>query len=312
MPEESEYSPIEKGGKASLTPRKKNDELLKGIFKENFPDFLRFIYPDANELLDFEKGIEFMDKELHSIIPNRERRRDKREADLLAKLYLKDGTEKWVLLNLEIEGGNEPDFAYRLYQYNYRIRDRYNSSVAAIALFTGSENQKRPVEYRDELLGTILSFKYLAIHIFEHSEEVLLANKNPFALVVLACQKALLEGKISDVELGKARLNIARALLNQGYSHDRIISFLGFLKNFIFIDNEQINKVFDKQIEKLTGGNVNMSVIEVLKMQERREGKLEGRHEEALEIAKEMKRDGFPLDKIVKFTRLSLEEVDKL
>ena len=87
---------------------------------------------------------------------------------------------------------------------------------------------------------------------------------------------------------------------------------MGFLKNFIFIDNEQINKVFDKQIEKLTGGNVNMSVIEVLKMQERREGKLEGRHEEALEIAKEMKRDGFPLDKIVKFTRLSLEEVDKL
>jgi pentatricopeptide repeat protein len=308
MPEESGYSSSEERGKVIVKPRKKNDELLKGIFKENFPDFLRFIYPDANELLDFDKGVEFMDKELHSIIPNRESKRDKREADLLAKLYLKDGTEKWVLLNVEIEGGNEQDFAYRLYQYNYRIRDRYNSSVAAIALFTGSESQKRPAEYREELLGTILSFKYLAIHIFEHTEEALLANKNPFALVVLACQKALLEGKIPDDELGRARLTIAKALLSQGYSHDRIISFMGFLKNFIFIDNERINRVFDQQIEELTGGNVNMSVIEVLKMQERQEG----RHEEALEIAREMKRDGIPVDKIVKFTRLSLEEVDSL
>lgn len=143
-----------------IKPRRKNDELLKGAFEENFPDFLRFVYPQADEVLDFDRGIQFMDKELHAIIPNRERKKDKRVADLLAKLYLKDGTEKWVLLNVEIEGGNDPDFAYRLYQYNYRIRDKYRVSAATIAVFTGDEKQAKPLAYTDELLGTVLSFKY--------------------------------------------------------------------------------------------------------------------------------------------------------
>jgi hypothetical protein len=100
-------------------PRKKTDELLKGAHEENFADFLRFVFPDADEIIDFEKGFEFMDKELFSIIPDRERKNDKREADLLAKIHLKDGTERWVLLNLEIEGGNDPDFPLRLFQYYY-------------------------------------------------------------------------------------------------------------------------------------------------------------------------------------------------
>ena len=38
-------------------PWKKNDELLKGIFEDNFPDFLRFIYPDADKIFDFDRGL---------------------------------------------------------------------------------------------------------------------------------------------------------------------------------------------------------------------------------------------------------------
>ncbi len=145
--------------------RRKNDELLKGAFEENFFDFLNFVYPDAAEVLDFSRDVEFKDKELFAIIPDRERKKDKRVADLLAKLYLKDGTEKWVLLNVEIEGGNDKKFAYRLYQYHYRIRDRYNVSAATIAVFTGNKKQERPIEYKEELLGTVLSFKYISYHV---------------------------------------------------------------------------------------------------------------------------------------------------
>lgn len=266
-------------GKTKPKPRKKNDELLKGALKDNFFDFLRFIYPDVDEIVDFDKGIDFMDKELFAIIPKRERTNDKRVADLLAKLYLKNGTEKWVLLNVEIEGGNDADFAYRMFQYNYRIRDRYHISVAAIAVFTGNERQARPTEYKDQLLGTTVSFQYLTYHIFDHSQEILLKNKNPFALIVLACQKALLEGKIADEELGEERLTIAKVLLNHDYDHDRIVSLILFLKNFIFIDDDNINRIFDQQIQELTEGKIDMGIIETLQMQERREGKLEGKLE---------------------------------
>lgn len=259
-------------------PRRKNDEMLKGAFEENFFDFLRFVYPDADKILDFNKAPQFMDKELHAIIPDRERKNDKRIADLLAKLYLKDGTEKWILLNVEVEGGKDADFAYRIYQYNYRIRDRYSVSVATIAVFTGGERQPRPGEYFDELLGTALSFKYLNYHVFDHSEQALIDTRNPFALIVLACQKALLEGKIPDEALSNERLNIVKALLSRGYDHERIINFVVFIKNFLYVGDSNINRNFDRQIEELTERKINrkMGIIEVLKMQAQRDGLEEG------------------------------------
>ncbi|MBB5436597.1 putative transposase/invertase (TIGR01784 family) [Pedobacter sp. AK017] len=41
-------------------------------------------------------------------------------------------------------------------------------------------------------------------------------------------------------------------------------------------------------------------------------GKAKGRHEEALAIAREMKKDKFPIDKIAKLTKLSIEEIEQL
>ncbi|ACU06161.1 MULTISPECIES: hypothetical protein [Pedobacter] len=297
-------------------PRRKDDEFLKGAFEDNFPDFLRFVFSDADEILDFNREIEFLNNELFTIIPDRERKGGGRRADLLAKLYLKDGTEKWVLLNVEIEGGNDRKFGQRVFEYNYRIRDKYKVSVASIAVFTGKKTQLRPTEYLDELLGTVLSFKYTAYHVFDHQEDELLKSDNPFSLIALACQKALLEGKIPDEELADERLVIVKALLRHGYDRQRIISFILFLKNFIFIESEEINRKFDQQIEELTKDKNPMGVIDVFKKWERQEakieGKLEGRREEALEIARELKKEGLTIEFIAKTTKLPIAEIEKL
>lgn len=42
------------------------------------------------------------------------------------------------------------------------------------------------------------------------------------------------------------------------------------------------------------------------------EGRKEGRKEEAIAIALEMKKDGLPIEQIVKFTKLKTEEIEKL
>lgn len=75
-------------------PPRQSDELLKGAFEEHFPDFLRFLYPNAGEIFDLNRGVQFLDKELLTIVPNRERKKGKRIADLLAKIYMRNGTEK--------------------------------------------------------------------------------------------------------------------------------------------------------------------------------------------------------------------------
>ena len=304
-------------------PPKQNDELLKGAFEENFSDFLHFLYPNADDIFDLSKDIEFMDKELFAIIPDRERKKGKRIADLLAKVFLKDGSEKWILIHTEIEGGNQEDFAFRLFQYWYRLLDRYGVPVETVVVFTGNKSQRRPSEYRHKTIDTQILFQYRAYHVFDNTDSELLAMKNAFALIVLACQKALSEGKIPEEELGSDRLTIAKTLIQHFIDKDRITNFLIFLKNFLYIKDDEINRIFDEEIIQLTGGTIDMSVLEIVKKQERQQGiqqgiqkgRLEERAKavaEKKEFAIKMLQGGFDVEQISDILGLPIKEIEKL
>lgn len=143
---------------------------------------------------------------------------------------------------------------------------------------------------------------------------------NPFALIVLAAQKALLRDRIPEQELGEQRLTVARALIqSHKYSHEQIINFLYFLKNFIYIENPVINRNFDREIEVLTGKENAMGIIETIKKITREEAILEERKKRKLEmakrnqeIAKNLKKAGVDLNIIAKSTGLSVEDIRKL
>jgi hypothetical protein len=123
----------------------------------------------------------------------------------------------------------------------------------------------------------------------DHSEEQLLAMNNPFGLIVLAAQKALLADKIPEWELAEHRLTIARALIgSKKYSGEKIKRFLYFLKTFIHIENHEINSKFDNEISQLTGNVSTMGIIETIKMLTREEG-IEIGLEQGLEKGEEKK-----------------------
>ena len=149
-------------------------------------------------------------------------------------------------------------------------------------------------------------------------------------LVVLACQKSLTEGKVPDEELGEGRLTIAKALLRHEYPHEKILSFLGFLKNFLFIDNQEINRKFDTVAEQLVGeeNNTTMNVIETIKFIEREAGREEGiekgreegievgfekgKYEQSIAIARELKKEGLSVEFIARATGLPREVIETL
>ena len=257
--------------------RRKNDILLKSAFEEAFPDLLRFFFPQTDTLFDISRGFEFMDKELSELFPELEKQGGSRFVDMLVKTWLLDGTEEWVLVHLEIQGDDMRGFSHRMFQYWYRIYDRYGVDIVALAVFTGGKNQVKPTTYHRSFLGTEITYTYNAYHILDHSEAQLLAMDNPFAFIVLAAQKALLSGKIPESELGEQRLTIARALIqSQRYDGEQIRRFLYFLKTFVYIDDPDINRNFDKQIDLLTGNQNAMGIIETIKMLTREEGLEEG------------------------------------
>lgn len=254
-------------------PRKKNDILLKSAFEEAFPDLLRFFYPQADQVFDLDKEFQVMDKELREIFPEREKRGGTRAVDLLVKVNLLKGGFEYILVHIEIEGGDKTGFEKRMYQYHYRLTDRFDIPVEAIAVFTGDKGQKRPDHYQEKLIYTELLYKYKTYHILDHTHNELMNMDNPFSLIVLAAQKALLERKMPEKELGEERLTIARALIANGkYSHEKIARFIYFLKNIIFIKDKEINRIFDTVVDKLTGRTNAMGIIETINELTREEG----------------------------------------
>ncbi|AIM39037.1 hypothetical protein KO02_21855 [Sphingobacterium sp. ML3W] len=127
--------------------------------------------------------------------------------------------------------------------------------------------------------------------------------------------------------------------------------FLFFLKSFIFIQDETINTNFDSYIYEVSGGAINMGVIEIIKKQEREAGMsaglaagiekgleerakiaaekkriaaekhalelklqtlLEEAHEQACESARKMLARGTGKEEISEILGLSLAEIEKL
>ncbi|MNL06430.1 hypothetical protein D3C87_1270650 [compost metagenome] len=95
--------------------------------------------------------------------------------------------------------------------------------------------------------------------------------------------------------------------------HKGIMNFIKYYMNF---ENPKMMITFDKELQTLTGRTTPMGTEEYLLDRFKREGIAEGeakgRHEEALEIAREMKKDKFPIEQIAKLTKLSIKEIEAL
>ncbi len=90
----------------------------EGILEDMFPDFLTFLIPNATSLIDFERGFEFLDKELEQVFPPDEDVFKPRHIDKLVKVFTKQGSEHWVLVHIEVQGQRDKAFAQRMFTYS--------------------------------------------------------------------------------------------------------------------------------------------------------------------------------------------------
>ncbi|GGC38571.1 hypothetical protein GCM10011386_33370 [Parapedobacter defluvii] len=261
-------------------PRKKNDIVTKAAFMEWFIDLLRFLYPNADEIFDLGRGATAMEKELLEIMPDRERIGGTLLADMLMKVYLQDGTEQWLLIHVELEGQSKDNFAKRLWRYYVRLTDRYPVPIIPVAIFTGGPKQKRPTEYHFAMLGSEVIFRFRSYHVFEHTEKELLANPNPMALVILACQAEAQEAKLGAWRLNEIKKRIVEELVKRDITDTgQIMRFIRFLNNLIYLKDKELNLNFVKTVERLTKGAITMNIMETLDAVVREEGKIEGKIE---------------------------------
>ena len=237
-----------------MSPRLNQDTPWKQLIKGYFQECLTFFMPPLSEAIDWAQPPVFLDKELSQL--TRDNETGKKIVDELAKVILKNGQERCVLFaHLEIQGGWEKEFAERLFIYRGRIFDKHRSPIATLAILTDDNRHWRPNRYEEEVFGSTLFFEFPVIKLldYEDKKEALLADSNPFAVVVLA-HLALIEsrrGKEGDerkyVQKTALTRHLYRLAKQKGESRDFVRDLYRFL-DFVLVLPPEIELKYDRDV----------------------------------------------------------------
>lgn len=291
-----------------------SDAAWKDVIEAHFEDFLAFFYPDIHTDIDFSKKPEILSKELRKIAPDN--KVGKRYADVLIKVYLKDGSQKCICLfiHVEVQGTKDPEFTVRLFVYYYRIFDKYRekgAEIISLAILTDEDENYRPEEYYFNRWGFEHRMKIPLVKIIDYKNkkelrEKLESSTNPMATIVEAQLKSF-EAKKGNNE---TKYDIKRELIRNCYKKGYDKKYIRYLFNFIdliFRLPENLEKQLSEEILKIEE-EIKMPYVTSWE----KIWKKEGRQEVKLETAKELIKNGVDMNIISKATGFSLEDLEKM
>jgi len=158
------------------------DGLWKKLINELFEEFVLYFLPDLFEEVDFQEEHEFLQQELYKEVI--QEKKGKQIADQIVKVHLKCGIEKWLLIHIEIQGDPDIEFSKRMFRYYYRIFDKYDRDIVAIALLTDASGSFRPSKYESSAFGTKITYEF-NVYKFKDQDEKDLYNH--LILLLLRC-----------------------------------------------------------------------------------------------------------------------------
>jgi len=197
------------------------DSPWKEALDRYFRAFLALFFPLVHADIDWSRNYELLDKELQGVARDAELGR--RYADMLVKVWLKDGSESWVLIHVEIQGRYEADFGKRIYVYNHRIFDKYDREVVSLVVLADDNPNWRPRGFHTNRWGCKVGIEFEPVKLVDYAgrETELEASNNPFAKLVLAHLKTMeTRGNEADRHAWKVRL--VRNLYECGLSADDV------------------------------------------------------------------------------------------
>ncbi len=221
------------------------DSPWKEVLERFFEPCIKFFFPEAHALIDWPRGVEFLEKEMQKIMADAAVGR--RVADKLAKAYLRNGQELWVLLHLEVQGQQQKLFERRMYIYSYRAFDRYNREVASFAILTDEDARWRPNEFRYSVLGTEMSLKFQSVKLLDYAADwkALEKSENPFAVVVMAFLKAIETRRLPEQRY-RWKMELVKGLLRRGYSTEDVRQLLRFIDWVLTLPQELATRFSDE------------------------------------------------------------------
>ncbi|TAE46355.1 MAG: hypothetical protein EAY69_08920, partial [Cytophagales bacterium] len=251
------------------------DLLWKGIVESLFEDFLYYFFPDwtKNEV-DFTKPFEFLDKELDKIYTTT--KENVKNADKLVKVFLKNGTEKYILLHIEVQGYEDKAFDKRMFTTFYRLFDRFDKNIMAFALYTDEIKDYKPDSFVYKYQQTNLIYQFKTFKVLDYSLTELDVKDNIFSLVMLSVRNALDKNGKKDLAQLKWKIDLVKRLLKSGYNNEKIRYILHFIRSYINFESEKINQELESEINNIIKTRKNMGIEEIIKQEAFRQGEVKG------------------------------------
>lgn len=213
----------------ALIPATEMDSAWKEILDAYFQEFMLFFHSTLANAIDWSIPYDVMDKELQAI--TKDAMLGKQFVDKLIKVKSKQGDEHFVLVHLEVQGEPQTSFALRLYQYNYRVFDRYHLPVITLAVLADDRPSWRPTHYSATIWGQeIIRLNFFTTKLLDYAEKraMLEATDNPFGIIILAQLAALETRKNADARFN-IKFALTRRLYDKGLSRDAILNLYRFM-----------------------------------------------------------------------------------
>jgi hypothetical protein len=262
-----------------------HDTPWKEVVTHHFPEFMAFYFPLADAAIDWSRPHTFLDQEFAALA--RDAELGKRLLDKLVSVHTHEGTEQWVLVHLEVQGWHDPNFAERIFVYNYRAYDRYRRPIASMALLTDDSMRWRPHSFGYTLLGCSTWIEFPVVKLLDFSSRVdeLQSHPNPFALVTAAHLLARkTRGNAHRRRIAKWRLT--KQLYQRHWSKQRIIDLYRVIDWIMRLPQGLDSRLRDGilQLER-RDAMTYMSSMERIGMEiGRQEGRQEGQSELLMEL----------------------------
>ena len=198
------------------------------MLDQYFPAFMAFFFPQAYAEIDWSRGYESLDTELQQVV--RDATLGTRLADKLMRVWHRNGVEQFVLIHIEVQGQQDPDFPKRMYVYHYRCFDRYDRPVVSLAVLTDASPRWRPTGYRYGLWGCAMEMTFPVVKLRDYRTQwaALEASLNPFATVVMAHLHSQRTRRHPERRL-EGKLRLVRHLYARGYTRQEVLDLFCFL-----------------------------------------------------------------------------------
>jgi len=247
-----------------------HDQIFKQLIEAFFREFMELFFPAEAKWIDFSR-VEFLREEHFTDV----QRGLRRQMDLVAKVGLKAGGQKFVLVHTEFEASRkEQDFPRRMFKYLCQLFLRHDTEIVPIAVFTDDARWKTPVPDHFELSvpgKTFVRFEYHLIKLKNLDYRQFMESNNPLAFALMA------KMGYNRTERVRLKADFLRLILACPVDPARRSLLVEFVETYLpLVEHEQA------EFQQIVGNDQRYAKVEQMITVYEKKGKQEGKQEDLI------------------------------